>query len=113
MQPWLKRLLWGVPLMAIIIVALGAVLMWLWNWLVPAIFEGPSINLIEAIGLLVMGRLLTGMGSRGTSWSCNKKQAWKRTWASLSTAEKQALQEKYKHRCRATAQQENQPTDVQ
>ncbi len=99
--------------MMLAIVAFGFLLMQLWNWLIPSIFQGPAINLWQSIGLLVMGRLLTGMGSRGASWPCSKKEAWKSTWASLSTEEKQALQEKYKHRCRTSVHHDNQPTDVQ
>jgi hypothetical protein len=38
----------------------GAVVMWLWNWLMPAIFHLGIITYWQAIGLAVLGRLLIG-----------------------------------------------------
>ncbi|GAB3249189.1 hypothetical protein GCM10027347_06100 [Larkinella harenae] len=36
------------------------VVMRLWNWLVPAIFNGPRIRFVQALGLLFLTRLLVG-----------------------------------------------------
>lgn len=38
----------------------GAVVMWLWNWLMPAIFGLGVITYWQAVGLAVLGRLLFG-----------------------------------------------------
>lgn len=38
----------------------GAVVMWLWNWLMPAIFHLGVITYWQAVGLAVLGRLLFG-----------------------------------------------------
>jgi hypothetical protein len=38
----------------------GAVAMWLWNWLMPAIFGLGVITYWQAVGLAVLGRLLFG-----------------------------------------------------
>jgi hypothetical protein len=38
----------------------GAVVMWLWNWLMPAIFHLGIITYWQAVGLAVLGRLLFG-----------------------------------------------------
>jgi hypothetical protein len=38
--------------------------MGLWNWLAPAVFGGHAINFWQALGLLVLARLLFG-GFRG------------------------------------------------
>lgn len=37
---------------------LGSVLMLLWNWLMPCIFTLPSINFLQACGLIVMSKIL-------------------------------------------------------
>ncbi len=44
----------------VIIAALGAVVMLLWNWLIPAIFGLGTINFLQALGLFVLARLLFG-----------------------------------------------------
>src|SRR5271156_1258904 len=36
----------------------GAGTMWLWNWLMPAIFKLPTISFWQAIGILVLSHML-------------------------------------------------------
>jgi hypothetical protein len=38
----------------------GAVVMWLWNWLMPVIFHLGIITYWQAVGLAILGRLLFG-----------------------------------------------------
>lgn len=38
----------------------GVVVMSLWNWLVPALFAGPVLHFWQALGLLVLTRILVG-----------------------------------------------------
>jgi hypothetical protein len=47
----------------IMVVALGVlslIAMYLWNWLVPTLFAGPTITYLQTLGLLVLSRLLLG-----------------------------------------------------
>lgn len=37
--------------------------MWLWNWLMPAIFKLPTITAIQALGLNILASLLFKGGS--------------------------------------------------
>lgn len=46
------------------IAALGTVTMLLWNWLIPLIFAGPIIGFCEALGILLLSKILFG------SWKC-------------------------------------------
>jgi len=45
--------------------AVGAVVMGLWNWLLPGLFGWRAIDFWQALGLLVLGRLLFGGWGRG------------------------------------------------
>jgi hypothetical protein len=36
----------------------GAVTMWLWNWLMPAIFKLPTIGFWQAVGILILSHIL-------------------------------------------------------
>jgi hypothetical protein len=38
----------------------GAIVMWLWNWLMPVIFHLGVITYWQAVGLAILGRLLFG-----------------------------------------------------
>ncbi len=44
----------------VIVAALGIVFMLLWNWLIPVILGLPVINYWQALGLLVLSRILFG-----------------------------------------------------
>lgn len=39
-----------------------AICMWLWNWLMPAIFGLPTIGYLQALGLIILSRILVGTG---------------------------------------------------
>jgi hypothetical protein len=56
---------WKIALMVLVgIAAMGLVVMLLWNWLVPALFAGKEIGYLQALGILVLSKLLFG-GFRG------------------------------------------------
>ena len=63
-----RRILWillGIAGFTAFAFLFGAVLMWLWNWLMPAIFHLGVITYWQAIGLAVLGRLLFGSFHHG------------------------------------------------
>lgn len=41
------------------------VVMRLWNWLVPSLFNGPRLRFVQALGLFFLTRLLFGFGGFG------------------------------------------------
>ena len=41
-------------------VAVGLIVMLLWNWLIPDIFGGPAVTFLQAIGLLILAKILFG-----------------------------------------------------
>lgn len=54
---------------AAMITIMGLATMYLWNWLIPTLFAGPTILFIEALGILVLAKILThGFGRGGSSW---------------------------------------------
>lgn len=53
---------------ALFILVAGYATMSLWNWLVPDLFHGPVISFGQALGLIVLGRLLTGFKPGGGNW---------------------------------------------
>lgn len=87
----------------VIAVAFGFVLatMYLWNWLVPDLFKGPVINFWQALGLLVLSKILfSGFGKGGHrhgggSW---KQHYWKshlkEKWNTMTPEEREKLKEK-------------------
>lgn len=50
------------------------VVMWLWNWLVPELFNGPVLGYWQTLGLLVLSKILfSGIGGGGDKSSHSRK----------------------------------------
>jgi len=79
----------------VMIVMLSAVVMLLWNWLIPQLFNGKMINYGQALGLLVLVRILTGFGKSGAYHFKNKLN---HGWHSLPDSEKERLRQKFRDR---------------
>jgi hypothetical protein len=51
--------------------------MWLWNWLVPEVFNGPILSYWQTLGLLVLTKILfSGMGGGSGSKSSHKHKRY-------------------------------------
>jgi hypothetical protein len=79
--------------------AIGFVVMSLWNWLVPALFRGPALEYWQAVGLLVLSRLLFGsLRGRGGWHGHWRQRMWRERWDSMTPEERQRLRERFMHR---------------
>ena len=74
----------------------GLVTMLLWNWLVPVIFNGPEIRFWEALGLLLLTRILFGTWGRGGCRSGG--HSWKHRYAEKLAAMSPEARERFKSR---------------
>ena len=45
--------------------AFSVVVMWLWNWLFPEIFNLPTITIWQAAGILLLSKIIFGFGKKG------------------------------------------------
>lgn len=83
------------------IIALSAIVMWLWNWLVPELFHGPVITIYHALGLMLLTRILfRGFhGNRCGGMYGGKWGAWKGRWDKMSPEERERMRELWKKRC--------------
>ncbi len=73
---------------------LGALVMLLWNALIPELFQGPMLNYWQAVGLLLLSHiLLRGMSMYGLrGWRHGKGRMWKERLASMTPEERAALE---------------------
>jgi hypothetical protein len=79
---WVIR---GLKIGAIAIVAatvLGFIVMGLWNWLAPAVFGARTITFWQAIGILVLSKVLFGgfrsRPGHGRHWRHRMSERWAR-----------------------------------
>ena len=91
-----------IPLFIIVAaLLLGAVVMWLWNAILPSLLNFNAITYWQAVGLLVLCKILFGgfrPGSRGGRPSFGRPH-WKDKWGTMSDEEKVKFKEEWKRRC--------------
>src|SRR5215510_4427043 len=97
---WLIRRLKFVLFAAAALVVIGFVVMILWNWLMPSLFGWRLISFWQALGLLVLSRILFG-GFRGRPAG---HMYWRRRmierWAQMTPEEREKFREGMRRRCR-------------
>jgi hypothetical protein len=74
----LRFLVWG----AVAVTVFGFVVMSLWNWLMPSLFGWRLVNFWQAVGLVILSRILFGgfRGHPGGSlyWRRRMMERWER-----------------------------------
>jgi hypothetical protein len=84
-----------VALVIVIAVVVGFVVMHLWNWLMPPVFGLKPITYLQALGLLLLSKiLLGGFHKHGHGGGrCGGRGGWKRhmeeRWAQMSPEERE------------------------
>lgn len=98
---WLKKGLMFLGIFIIAIVAFGALVMTLWNAILPAVLGVSSITFLQALGILLLSKILFGgfMGGcrnhRGHEWKNKMKQKWN----TMTPDERDQLKTEWKNRC--------------
>ena len=97
----MKKGKWFLKVFAVAVIGmllLGFILMTLWNWLIPDLFNGPHITFWHALGLFVLARILFGgwkggyAGKRcgGGHW----KQGYFQKLSSMTPEERERFKER-------------------
>lgn len=99
----MKRGMWIAKFMVlgiVMLVVIGLVTQLLWNWLVPVLFRGPEITYWQALGLLVLSKILFGGfgrgGGRWQRWGGRHNQQWAERWHAMSSEDKERFKQKMK-----------------
>ena len=97
-----RKLIWIAPLalvgMAAFVALGGAIVRWLWNWLLPPMFGWHPITFWQAVGLLALCRILFGgLGLGGNPGSRARRRAAER-WENLPPEERERLRERMRER---------------
>ncbi len=96
---------------AVMLLLVGFVTMALWNWLVPVLFSGAEITFWQALGLLLLARILFGGWGRGRrncggpSW----KHQFRETFSSMSPEERARFKEKMREKWCSPRERESPP----
>ena len=103
MRPRWRKMIWIAPLaivgILVFIVIGGEIVLHLWNWLLPALFGWRQITFWQALGLLLLCRILFGgLGVRGSHHS-NKRWEMRRRmgeqWEQMTPEEREKVRERW------------------
>ena len=98
---WIKRAIFIPIAIAAAVFIFGSAVMLLWNWILPAVIGISTITFWQAIGILVLARILFG-SFKGHShhakyhYSMHRKHI---NWMKMSPEERAKIKEEWKHRC--------------
>ena len=96
MRPRLKKLILIAPLailgMLIFVAIGGEVVMHLWNWLLPTLFGWHQITFWQALGLLVLCRILFG-GFGLRSGRSNVRRRMSERWEHMTPEERERFRQ--------------------
>ena len=111
-QFWIKKVIGMVLCAALAIVAVGFVVMALWNHILVAVLGVKAITYCQALGIFVLSKLLFGGFGRGgkCGGSCGWKgrgEAMKEKWHNMSDEEREKFKEDWRFRCRTWKESKN------
>jgi hypothetical protein len=96
---WFLRILKFMLFAALFLVVFSFVVMWLWNWLTPGLFGWHVITFWQALGVLVLSKILFG-GFRGGP---RRHWGWRRRmferWEQMTPEEREKFRETMRNRC--------------
>ena len=98
----MKKKLWLVllapPVIVLFVWLCGEVVMHLWNWLLPALFGWHTVTFWQALGLLLLTRIL--FGGHGMSHKGGGRQRWQqRKWDKMTPEEREKFRGRYQGWC--------------
>ena len=102
MRPRVKKMIWMVPLgilgMLLFIFIGGEIVLHLWNWLVPQLFGWRQLTFWQALGLLLLCRILFGgHGWRNSSRSHMRRRMAER-WDQMTPEERERMRQSWRGR---------------
>ena len=98
MRRWILKGLAIALLIALVLAGASYVVMILWNWLIPGIFAAKPIDFLQAMGLLVLGRLLFG-GRGGFGHRMHWRGRMHERWARMTPEQREKFREGMRGRC--------------
>ncbi len=82
------------------VLVFGWVTMFLWNYLVPPLFNGPHINFWQALGLLLLSKILFGGMGGGKRCGGHNHSHWKQHFYDRLSSMTPEDRERFKARMR-------------
>jgi hypothetical protein len=88
------------PAVVLVVTLFGEVVMHLWNWLLPDLFGWRTIGFWQALGLLVLSRILFGgFGGHGGPGRSRARRRMAERWEQMTPEEREKFRHGMRDRC--------------
>ena len=98
---WFRKVAMFLLFVPLALFAFGSVVMFLWNAILPAVIHVSTINFWQALGILLLSKILFG-GFRG-GWGGRRGHQWKnemeRKLSNMTPEEKENFKQEWRNRC--------------
>jgi hypothetical protein len=101
---WLRKALMVLLFVPLALFAFGSIVMLLWNAILPAVIHVTPINFWQALGILILSKILFGgFKGGGGRWGDRRRHMWKdqmeKKLSNMSVEEKEKFKQDWKNRC--------------
>ena len=79
---------------------LSAAIMWLWNAIIPGLTGFEQLTYWQAMGLLVLSRILFGGWGPWRRRYRSPRKHWREKWANMSDEDRARFRQAWRKRCR-------------
>lgn len=100
--PWIfKKVLMVLLFGTAAIFLFGFIVMSLWNAILPAVLHVGMISFWQALGILILSKILFGgfHGGRGRGWGGKMRGNMREKWMNMSDQEREQFKQQWKNRC--------------
>ncbi len=96
---WIKKIIFFPFIIAAGVLLFGSVVMFLWNAILPSVLNVSTITFWQALGILVLAKILFG-GFRGGWRGRHRGMHWRNRWMNMTDEERAKFREQWRNRCR-------------
>jgi predicted membrane chloride channel (bestrophin family) len=96
----LRRVLKILLFAALAIPLFGFLIMWLWNWLMPALFGLHAIRFWQALGLVILSKILFSGFQARPGYERNWQMRFIRRWDQMTPEEREKFRAGLRSGCR-------------
>ena len=100
---WFKKGLMFLAFFIVAVLVFAAIVMALWNAILPGVLGIKAITFPQALGILLLSKILFGGFGRRSGWHGGRRNQWrhnmKEKWANMTPEEREKFKAEWKSRC--------------